>query len=129
MHAPAREGSGLCFGRCAYFAVSARVPHEITPLHARNASAWRGGNARAVPSRAQARRLHWQPNAGAAGVEERSMSDEANRPTPESEPIPLGQRLFDRPFLLLAACIVVMFVFYTGWGLLELASLTEAPLP
>ncbi len=57
------------------------------------------------------------------------MSDEANRPTPESEPIPLGQRLFDRPFLLLAACIVVMFVFYTGWGLLELASLTEAPLP
>ncbi len=43
--------------------------------------------------------------------------------------IPLGQRLFDRPFLLLVACIVVMFVFYTGWGLIELALLPEAPLP
>jgi hypothetical protein len=46
-----------------------------------------------------------------------------------AEPIPLGQRLFDRPYLLLVACIVVMFVFYTGWGLLELASLGDAPLP
>jgi hypothetical protein len=45
------------------------------------------------------------------------------------EEIPLGQRLFDRPFLLLAACIVVMFVFYTGWGLLEMTSLDPAPLP
>lgn len=49
------------------------------------------------------------------------------RETPE--PIPLGQRLFDRPFLLLIACIVVMFVFYTGWGMLEIASLAPAPLP
>ena len=47
----------------------------------------------------------------------------------EEEEIPLGQRLFDSPFLLLAACIVVMFVFYTGWGLVELARLTDAPLP
>jgi hypothetical protein len=45
------------------------------------------------------------------------------------EPIPLGQRLLDRPFLLLAACAVVMFVFYTGWGLWEIATLPEAPLP
>jgi hypothetical protein len=55
------------------------------------------------------------------------MNDDATRPP--DEPIPLGQRLMDKPFLLLAACIVVMFVFYTGWGLLELASLTDAPLP
>jgi hypothetical protein len=57
------------------------------------------------------------------------MSDP--RPDPPSGPerIPLGQRLLDSPFLLLVACIVVMFVFYTGWGLLELALLTEAPLP
>jgi hypothetical protein len=48
---------------------------------------------------------------------------------PREELIPLGQRLFDRPFLLLVACLVVMFVFYTGWGLIELASLTDAPLP
>jgi len=45
------------------------------------------------------------------------------------EPVPLGQRLFDRPFLLLIACIVVMFVFYTGWGMLEIATLGNAPLP
>jgi len=44
-------------------------------------------------------------------------------------PIPLGQRLFDSPFLLLIACIVVMLVFFTGWGLIEIYSLTEAPLP
>jgi hypothetical protein len=45
------------------------------------------------------------------------------------EPIPLGQRLFDSPFLLLIAGFVVMLVFYTGWGLWEIASLTPAPLP
>jgi hypothetical protein len=61
-------------------------------------------------------------------VRELSMSDDV-RPPSDAERIPLGQRLFDRPYLLLLACIVVMFVFYTGWGLLELASLTDAPLP
>jgi hypothetical protein len=45
------------------------------------------------------------------------------------EDVPLGQRILDRPFLLLIACILVMFVFYTGWGLVELALLDEAPLP
>lgn len=47
----------------------------------------------------------------------------------EPEQIPLGQRLLDRPFLLLVVCSVIMFVFYTGWGLFEIASLTKAPLP
>ena len=52
------------------------------------------------------------------------------RSKPETpEQVPLGQRLFDRPFLLLIACIVVMFVFYTGWGMVEIASLSPAPLP
>jgi len=45
------------------------------------------------------------------------------------EKIPLGQRLFDRPFLLLIAGIVIMLLFYTGWGLLEILSLGQAPLP
>lgn len=54
---------------------------------------------------------------------------EANREPRASEEIPLGQRLYDRPFLLLLACVVVMFVFFTGWGLVELAMLDEAPLP
>lgn len=56
------------------------------------------------------------------------MSDDAKQPQ-SGEEIPLGQRLFDRPYLLLLAGMLVMFVFYTGWGLLELASLTDAPLP
>ena len=48
---------------------------------------------------------------------------------PELEEIPLGQRLFDRPFLLLFAGIVIMFVFFTGWGMVEILSLEQAPLP
>jgi hypothetical protein len=45
------------------------------------------------------------------------------------EEIPLGQRLFDRPFLLLIFGLVVMFVFYTIWGLIEVMSLPQATLP
>lgn len=47
----------------------------------------------------------------------------------EDEEVPLGQRLFDSPFLLLAACLVILLVFYTGWGLWEIFTLAEAPLP
>lgn len=43
--------------------------------------------------------------------------------------IPLGQRLMERPFLLLVAGIVVMAVCYTGWGLWEILRLTPSPLP
>ena len=51
-------------------------------------------------------------------------------PAPEEDtPVPLMQRLYDSPFLLLAACIVVMFVFFTAWGVLEIMSLDPAPLP
>jgi hypothetical protein len=53
----------------------------------------------------------------------------AQRP-PETEPeTPLGQRLLDRPFLLLVAGLVVMFGFYTIWGLYEILSLPKATLP
>jgi hypothetical protein len=47
----------------------------------------------------------------------------------EEEGIHLGQRLFESPFLLLFAGIVIMVVFYTGWGLWEILSLQPAPLP
>lgn len=47
----------------------------------------------------------------------------------ESGRPPLGQRLYDSPFLLLIAGIVVMVLFYTGWGLWEVATLPPAPLP
>jgi hypothetical protein len=59
------------------------------------------------------------------------VSEPEDRQTQEepSEKIPLGQRIFDSPFLLLVAGIVVMFLFYTGWGLIELARLGDAPLP
>lgn len=48
---------------------------------------------------------------------------------PDPEEIPLGQRLLERPFLLLALGILIMAVFFTGWGLYEITSLTPAPLP
>ena len=53
------------------------------------------------------------------------------RPDPPDagEEAPLGQRLYDNPFLLLVAGIVIMVVFYTGWGLWEIYRLTPAPLP
>ena len=47
----------------------------------------------------------------------------------EDLPVPRMQRLYDNPFLLLAACIVVMFVFFTAWGAFEIMSLEPAPLP
>ena len=67
--------------------------------------------------------------------ERRPMSDSAlpssSKPPPREEvaTVPLMQRLYDSPFLLLAACLVVMFVFFTGWGLIEIMSLEPAPLP
>ena len=39
------------------------------------------------------------------------------------------QRLFDRPFILLTAGILIMALFYTGWGLYEILSLPASALP
>ena len=47
-----------------------------------------------------------------------------------SEPVvPLGQRLFDNIFLLLAAGIFIVFLLYTGWGIWEITHLPTATLP
>ena len=54
------------------------------------------------------------------------MSDEVRS---EEETIPLGQRIFESPFLLLAAGLLVMLVFYTGWGLVEIFGLDPGTLP
>ena len=43
--------------------------------------------------------------------------------------VPLGQRLYDSPFLLLVAGIAVMAVVYTLWGLWEILTLPQATLP
>ena len=56
------------------------------------------------------------------------MKPPPGRP-PEPGKIPLAQRVMDNPFLLLLLGLLVMFVFYTGWGLLEVLSLDQAPLP
>jgi hypothetical protein len=45
------------------------------------------------------------------------------------EPVPIGQRLFDNVFLLMALGLVIMLALYTGWGLWEILSLPPAPLP
>jgi hypothetical protein len=50
-------------------------------------------------------------------------------PIPFEEPVPVGQRLFDRPFLLLAAGLFVMVLFYTGWGLVEIYRMAPGTLP
>lgn len=49
--------------------------------------------------------------------------------TPGPPRPPLGQRLLDRPFLLLVAGLIVMFGFYTVWGLVEVLTLPAATLP
>jgi hypothetical protein len=43
--------------------------------------------------------------------------------------LPLGQRLFDNMFVLLAAGLAVMLVLYTAWGMWEILSLPPATLP
>ena len=45
------------------------------------------------------------------------------------EEIPLMQRLYDRPFLLLVLGVSVVWVFYTLWGLFEIFSMPQATLP
>ncbi len=47
----------------------------------------------------------------------------------ENEPVYWLQKLYDNPFLLLGAGLVVMFVFYTGWGAYELMTLPQSTLP
>lgn len=43
--------------------------------------------------------------------------------------IPFFQRLYDRPFVLLAFGMAVMLILFTAWGLWEVMSLPEATLP
>jgi hypothetical protein len=50
-------------------------------------------------------------------------------PPPSPDRAPLGQRLFDNMFLLLAAGMLIMLLLYTGWGLWEITSLPTGRLP
>jgi hypothetical protein len=55
------------------------------------------------------------------------MSQEDKAET--GEEIPIGQKLFDNPFILLVAGVIIMLVFYTGWGIWEILQVPQAPLP
>ena len=57
------------------------------------------------------------------------MSDQEDLKDEEPEEVPFLQKLYDRPILLLVAGLIVMFGFYTIWGVLEIVTLPEAPLP
>jgi hypothetical protein len=50
-------------------------------------------------------------------------------PDSADQPVPLGQRLYDNMFLMLALGLLVMFVVFTGWGLWEILTLPAATLP
>ena len=56
------------------------------------------------------------------------MGQSPNVESPPEE-IPAGQKFFDNIFLLLALGLLVMFVFFTGWGMYEIMSLPTATLP
>jgi hypothetical protein len=56
-----------------------------------------------------------------------AMADKGSPQGKESqEKVPLAQAFFDNIFLLLVLGIVVPVVFYTIWGLLEIASIPVA---
>jgi hypothetical protein len=52
------------------------------------------------------------------------MSEETNLPKPER--IPFFQRMLDNPFLLLFIGVAMPTVFYTLWGVMEVATLPIA---
>jgi hypothetical protein len=52
----------------------------------------------------------------------------ANSQEPVEKP-PLGQRLFDNMYLLLALGVSVMLVVFTGWGMWEILSMPKGTLP
>ncbi|MBX3171171.1 MAG: hypothetical protein KF760_27430 [Candidatus Eremiobacteraeota bacterium] len=54
---------------------------------------------------------------------------EVSNDSQESQAVPWGQRVMDSPFLLLGAGMLVMFVFYTGWGMIEILTLPASRLP
>lgn len=55
--------------------------------------------------------------------------DRTDAETPDPADVPLLQRLYDRPFLLLVLGLAVMLILFTGWGLWEVLTLPEATLP
>jgi hypothetical protein len=57
------------------------------------------------------------------------MDPSPNDDVEVAERVPLGQRLFDNVYLLLALGVLVMLVVFTGWGLWEILSMPQGTLP
>jgi hypothetical protein len=55
------------------------------------------------------------------------MSDSKNENEEEEERMPAMQSLLDNPFLLLFIGVVMPTVFYTIWGIMEVATIPVAP--
>lgn len=58
-----------------------------------------------------------------------SSADAPNADSGTLDGIPFFQRLYDRPFVLLALGLAVMLVVFTAWGLWEVMTLPQATLP
>jgi hypothetical protein len=58
-----------------------------------------------------------------------AAAHDADSPPRRGAPTPLGQRLYDNTFLLLAAGILIMVAVYTGWGIWEIVTMPPATLP
>ena len=56
------------------------------------------------------------------------MDPSPNEPAHTERP-PLGQRLFDNMYLLLALGVVVMLGVFTAWGLWEILTMPKGTLP
>lgn len=54
------------------------------------------------------------------------MADKPEQPTNRPERVPLAQVFFDNIFLLLVLGVAVPIVFYTIWGLLDIANIPLA---
>ena len=52
------------------------------------------------------------------------MTENSNQ---DEERIPAMQSLLDNPFLLLFIGVAMPTVFYIGWGIMEIVTLTVAP--
>ncbi len=57
------------------------------------------------------------------------MPPDPDTPGEPAEPVPLGQRIYDNVFLLLAVSLLIMFGVFTGWGMWEILTIPPATLP
>ncbi len=55
------------------------------------------------------------------------MADETSTQDAPEEKVPVMQQIIDNPFLLLFLGIALPTVFYTLWGVMEVATIPVAP--